>query len=176
MPELAGRLLVANPKLADPNFSRAVVLVLANNDDGALGVVLNRPSDTSVAEALPGWEDVASVPAAVFVGGPVQTSTVIALAVSRIKEDVASLTAFDLDDGPEAAADKVAGLRMFAGYAGWGPGQLEDEIEEGGWFVVPADVGDGLTAEPDSLWKQVLRRQPGDLALVAAYPDDPEMN
>ncbi len=186
--ELVGRLLVANPRLADPNFDRSIVLVLAHGDEGALGVILNRPSDTAVAEALPGWEEVASAPATVFVGGPVQQTTVIALAQSTgpvatstdpdtgwasVAGDVGTI---DLDLGPDEAAQRVAGLRVFAGYAGWGPEQLESEIAAGGWFVVDGEPGDGLTSDPASLWKQVLRRQRSDLALVAAYPDDPDMN
>jgi putative transcriptional regulator len=196
---LVGRLLVANPRMGDPNFDRSVVLILAHGEDGALGVVLNRPSDTSVSEALPGWESVASEPAAVFVGGPVQQNTVIALAQAQSplgedlsgQDDLADLLGdgespwapvagdfgtLDLEVGPDEAAQRVAGLRLFAGYAGWGPAQLEGEIGAGGWFVVDAEPGDELTSDPASLWRAVLRRQRSGLVLLAAYPDDPAMN
>ena len=180
---LRGRLLVANPRLPDPNFDRTVVLVLTHSGEGALGLVLNRPSDTEVAESLPGWEDVASAPAVVFIGGPVEQSTVICLGqqvASTSLDDgwapvAGHLGTFDLDQGPGAAAG-LAGLRLFAGYAGWGPGQLEAEVGRGGWFVVDAEGGDAVADEPDSLWRVVLRRQRSSLALVAAYPNDPSAN
>jgi putative transcriptional regulator len=181
---LRGRLLVANPRLPDPNFDRTVVLLLAHGPDGALGVVLNRPTESPVADALPGWEDLASPPAVLFVGGPVELTSIICLirqdddgprpgaAWSNVREGVGT---FDLDLGPEAATG-VSGLRIFAGYAGWGPGQLEGEIEQGGWFVLDAEAGDATSASPATLWRDVLRRQPSAMKYVAAYPGDPADN
>ncbi|HWG74077.1 MAG TPA: YqgE/AlgH family protein [Acidimicrobiales bacterium] len=180
---LQGRLLVANPRLPDPNFDRTVVLVVAHGEEGALGLVLNRPSDAPVSDSLPGWEDVASAPAVVFVGGPVDTTTVICLANNQ-QQPVAEgwvpvagdVGTFDVSLGPDSAAAGVEGLRVFAGYAGWGSGQLEGEIGAGGWFVVDAEPGDAVSGDPGSLWRRVLRRQRSTLALVAAYPADPAMN
>lgn len=181
---LRGRLLVANPRLPDPNFDRTVVLVLAHGDDGALGVVLNRPTDTGVAEALPGWEAAASPPAVVFSGGPVDPTTVVCLALRPPGEEgegsdwsplEAAVGTLDMELGPPAVGG-VHGVRMFAGYAGWGPGQLENEIEQGGWFVLDAAADDAVCADPDRLWRRVLRRQGTAMALVAAYPADPSMN
>jgi putative transcriptional regulator len=185
---LQGRLLVANPRLPDPNFDRTVVLMLAHSDDGALGVVLNRPLETAVSEALPGWEEVASPPTVLFAGGPVEPAAAICLARRTGARSPApeggewwkavsgAVGTLDLDTEPESAGAAVDGLRVFAGYAGWGPGQLEAEIESGGWFVVDARDGDAFSTQPDHLWKSVLRRQRGSLALVAAYPADPAMN
>ncbi|MGI8491468.1 MAG: YqgE/AlgH family protein [Acidimicrobiales bacterium] len=187
---LAGRSLVASPLLPDPNFDRTVVLVLVHNDEGALGVVLNRPTDTRVGVPLPKWESLAADPAVVFVGGPVNHQAALCLArVSggslggpeteadgswiRVAGEVGTL---DLDSEPAFLANDLAALRIFAGYAGWGAGQLEAEIAAGAWWVVDADPSDVFSGDPDGLWKAVLRRQRGGLALASAYPDDPSMN
>ncbi|MGH8921664.1 MAG: YqgE/AlgH family protein [Acidimicrobiales bacterium] len=186
---IRGRLLVANPELPDPNFDRTVVLVLAHGDDGALGVVLNRPSETGLDETLPRWEVVASVPPVVFVGGPVSQDTVIGVggAPDGMAADEAAegsgwvpitgeLGTLDLQQDPDDLPAALRGLRIFVGYAGWGPGQLESEIAAGGWWVVDADVDDAFSEDPARLWQRVLRRQPGHLALVSSYPADPELN
>ena len=171
MPSLKGRLLVATPALGDPNFERAVVLILEHNDDGAAGVVLNRPTDMELLGHLPEWEDRAAAPGVVFVGGPVQPTGVICLALSGGEIET-------LD--PTAAADEVGApvdqVRIFAGYAGWGEGQLEAEIMEGAWFVVDATPDDAMSRHPDDLWRAVLRRQGGRLKLFANYPEDLRAN
>jgi len=183
----AGRLLVANPLLPDPNFDRTVIILLAYNEEGALGLVLNRPSQTLLAAPLPRWEPLAADPAVVFVGGPVQHQAVICLArASGIPEARGSQSAWrpvtpdvgtlDLDSDPDVLHPIVSQVRVFAGYAGWSAGQLENEIAAGAWWVVDAEAEDPFSAKPDELWKRVLRRQPGPLALVASYPDDPNMN
>jgi len=183
----AGRLLVASPLLPDPNFDRTVILLLAYNEDGALGLVLNRPSQTLIAAPLPKWEPLAADPPVVFVGGPVQHQAVICLARAAgipgaadplggwrpVTPDVGTV---DLDADPDVLHPKVRQVRVFAGYAGWSGGQLENEIAAGAWWTVEAEGGDPFCPEPDELWKQVLRRQSGPLALVASYPDDPNMN
>ncbi len=183
----AGRLLVASPLLPDPNFDRTVILLLAYNEEGALGLVLNRPSQTLLAAPLPRWETLAADPPVVFVGGPVQHQAVICLARSSgtpeaaepqvgwrpVTPDVGTL---DLDSDPDVFHTSVSQVRVFAGYAGWSAAQLENEIEAGAWWVVDAEAGDAFSAEPDELWKRVLRRQRGSLALVASFPDDPTMN
>lgn len=188
----AGRLLVANPLLPDPNFDRTVVLLLATSEDGALGLVLNRPSHMDVGEPLPQWEHLAAEPAVLFLGGPVQHQAVICLArnVSATgvataadgqlgdgeeewKEVAPGVGTIDLDQDPGDVVGRVRQVRMFAGYAGWGAGQLESELEAGAWWVVDAEPGDAFTLDPGQLWTQVLRRQPFPLAYVSYYPDDP---
>jgi putative transcriptional regulator len=179
-----GRLLVATPLIGDPNFERAVVLVLEHNDDGALGLVINRPTDTEVAAAVPGWDLLAPPPPVVFVGGPVSPESAVCL--GRVgpgppADEEAWKPLFDrlatVDASrPAADVDGVETVRLFAGYAGWGAGQLETEIEAGAWFVVDRQPGDEFTDEPEGLWRAVLRRQPGELALFATFPDDPRAN
>ena len=188
-----GCLLVANPLLPDANFDRTVVLLLAHDPDGALGVVLNRPSPTGLDEVLPEWETLATSPPVVFVGGPVNQQAVICVARmqpgagrrlpaggagaeegwSPVAGDLGTL---DLDLDPDAVAGGLQDARMFAGYAGWGPGQLEAELEAEAWWVVDADPEDPFAAEPERLWTHVLRRQRGSLQLVSSYPDDPTAN
>jgi putative transcriptional regulator len=186
---LTGRLLVANPRLADPNFDRSVVLILVHGDDGALGIVINRASEAEVAEALPRWSSLVASPAVMFVGGPVSHDSVICLARvptpallearagtevwRQVADDLGTL---DLDMDPHDLEDAATSLRIFAGYAGWAGGQLEAELGAGGWWVVDAEPADAFSGRPADLWHDVLRRQPGDLALVAAYPPDPEVN
>jgi putative transcriptional regulator len=183
----AGRLIVANPLLPDPNFDRTVVMLLAYGEEGALGVVLNRPSDTTLAAPLPRWEPLAASPAVVFVGGPVQHQAVICLgralghpaaAVppqgwSAVLPDVGTI---DLDLNPDELQASLSQVRVFAGYAGWTAGQLEAEIGAGAWWILDALPEDAFCDEPEELWKRVLRRQGGSLALVASYPDDPMFN
>jgi putative transcriptional regulator len=183
----AGRLLVANPLLPDPNFDRTVVFLIAYGEDGAVGLVLNRPSGTTVAAPLPRWEHMAASPAVIFVGGPVQNDAVICLARSlghpaaaapprewkAVTPDVGTL---DLDLDPDAVQSSMSGLRLFAGYAGWAPGQLEGEIAAGAWWVVDAEPDDVFCDEPGQLWKAVLRRQGSSLAVVASYPANPAWN
>ncbi len=185
----AGRLLVANPQLPDPNFHRTVVFVLAHGDEGALGVVLNRPSDTLVGEPLPRWEGLAAHPAVMFVGGPVNRAAAICLGRSGaglertpsgvglgwapVTPDIGTL---DLELDPDELAPPVRDIRVFAGYAGWSAGQLEGEVELEAWWVLDAVADDIFSDEPEGLWRRVLRRQRGPLTLVASYPDDPSMN
>ena len=177
-----GRLLVATPVLSDGIFDRSVVLMLEHDDEGALGIVLNRPSATDVSDPLPEWARLAASPPVVFVGGPVSPDAAVCLA--RVSDQplegwtplVAGLGSLDLRGDPDVAGARVEGLRVYSGYSGWTSGQLEDEIEAGAWFVVDALDGDALCADPDGLWQQVLRRQRGTLALYAAFPPDPTAN
>jgi putative transcriptional regulator len=169
---LRGRLLVAAPTLGDPNFSHTVVLLLEHTDEGALGLVLNRPSDVTVELALPDWHAAAAEPPVVFVGGPVQPNAVIAIGCGTDGTDeiIPGLTVVDLAGAP---APPGARVRVFAGYAGWGAGQLEDEIAAGGWYLVDGTAADTLTAAPDDLWAVVLRRQGG---LFTTIPENPSQN
>jgi putative transcriptional regulator len=185
----AGELLVATPLLGDPNFRRTVVLVVEHEpDEGTLGVVLNRPTEVSVQQVLEPWTDLATGPSVVFTGGPVSPTSALALALVPGKDEpigwraldgapaLARLGLLDLDAPPRLLAPAIQSLRVFAGYAGWSPGQLEAEIGEGAWYVLPAEPGDVFAAEPERLWRAVLRRQDGDIAFLATYPDDPGMN
>lgn len=189
---LTGRLLVASVTLADPNFERAVILLLDHGTEGALGIVLNRPTGLPVEEILEPWDDQARLapPGVVFSGGPVSREAVIGLALSRRPEpETASgdellswrpvlgrLGTVDLSVPPEDQPFPLAGARLFSGYAGWTAGQLEEEITEGAWHVVEAVVDDLLCSEPERLWHDVLRRQGGQLAILATYPPHPSVN
>lgn len=187
---LAGRLLVATPALGDGTFDRSVVLLLDHDEDGALGVVVNRPTQVPVAEVLPGWQAYACEPGVLFQGGPVALDSALALGVLGEPDPaqeppgwrrvVGRLGLVDLDVTPEDLVGAVPRVRIFAGYAGWSSGQLEDELREGAWYVVAAEASgwfaDAFSAEPDRLWRSVLRRQGGDLAMVSTYLDDPSLN
>lgn len=180
---LTGRLLVATPALSDPHFDRAVVLVLDHDDDGSLGVVLNRPTEVDVGEVLEPWQGLADTPDVVFQGGPVALDAALGVAVipgSRgplgWRRVHGAIGLVDLDAPPEVLAAELGSLRIFAGYAGWGPGQLEEELVEGAWYVVESEPGDVSTPEPKTLWRSVLRRQRNELAMVATYPDDVSLN
>jgi putative transcriptional regulator len=185
----AGRLLVATPLLGDPNFRRAVVLIVEHEEvQGTLGVVLNRPTTVDVGRVLDQWNDLVTEPSVVFRGGPVAPNSALALAMVPGKDEpvgwraldgapaLARLGLLDLETPPGLLATAITSLRVYAGYSGWSPGQLDAEIAEGAWFVLPAQPGDVFAADPGRLWRQVLRRQGGDLALLATYPDDPALN
>jgi putative transcriptional regulator len=191
---LAGHLLVAAPRLADPNFSRRVVLVLDHGEPGALGVVLDRPGGVPVGELMPQWQRWATAPAELFTGGPVARNALIGLVRLASRDSSVDGSALcpsgwrllvdgdrpvgtvDLAEDPGPAAAAFVGARLFSGYAGWDSGQLEAEIEDGSWYVVPAEAADPISADPESLWRRVLRRPGGALALVSGFPEDPAMN
>lgn len=180
---LTGRLLVATPALADPNFDRAVVLLLDHDDEGSLGVILNRPTPVGVGDILEHWATLAGEPGVVFQGGPVSLDSALGVAVIPGDEGplgwrrvYGAIGLVDLETPPELLAAALGSLRIFAGYAGWGPGQLEDELTEGAWYVVESEPGDVSSPRPEALWRSVLRRQRNELAMVATYPDDPSLN
>lgn len=171
-----GRLLVATPSLGDPNFDRTVVLLLAHEDEGSLGVVLNRPGDVGVAEAVPGWEAHAADPDTVFVGGPVQRQALIGLGRAPSGTDGFEPVFADVgvvDLSLDAATSTISDVRVFAGHSGWGAGQLDAEIEAGSWFVLDAEPTDASSSDPDDLWLSVLRRQEG---VFSTFPADPSQN
>ncbi|WP_199424575.1 YqgE/AlgH family protein [Actinotalea solisilvae] len=178
-----GDLLVAVPHLEDPNFRRSVVLLLHHDREGALGVVLNRPLGVDLGAVLPSWQDVVSEPATLFQGGPVGLDGALGVATLRAgTEPPAPVTrispAFglvDLDGDPDVLGG-LLGLRVFAGHAGWGSGQLDAEVAAGDWYVVPALPSDAIAPDPAVLWRQVLRRQGGAMAIVSTFPDDPRLN
>ncbi len=182
----AGSALVAAPALQDPNFHRTVVLVIDHGAAGTLGVVLNRPSDVAVHEVLPSWGPHATVPRALFVGGPVQQRAALCVAALPAGVDAehtesmtrvrGPLALIDLDADPDLLAPRLRGLRVFAGYAGWEPGQLAREINHGDWVVVPALADDVLAPAGIDLWGRIMRRQGMPLSLLATYPVDPALN
>ena len=162
-----GSLLVATPLLGDPNFARSVVLMLQHDEDGSLGVVLDRPTTIPVRDFLPAWAEVAAAPAVVFHGGPVQPDIGIGIGIRFGSIEILDLGGEPVDTSP---------VRIFGGCAGWGPDQLDDELAEGAWFVVDFENSDLLTESPEELWPAVLRRQPGHLSIFSTYPADPRMN
>ncbi|MYS22312.1 putative transcriptional regulator [Streptomyces sp. DvalAA-14] len=186
---LTGRLLVATPRLADPNFERAVVFLLDHHRKGSLGVVLNRPTAVDVGDVLQPWAPLAVAPGVVFEGGPVSLDSALGLAVvpggpgadgeagplgwRRVHGAIGLV---DLEAPPELLAAELGSLRIFAGYAGWGPGQLDRELAAGAWYLVESEPGDLSAPDPERMWRAVLRRQRGKLAMVATYPDDPSLN
>lgn len=180
----AGSLLVATTELLDPNFADSVVLLLDVNDDGALGVVLNRPSEVEVGEVLAGWGSAVGAPEVLFRGGPVSTDGVIGVGLLRDPEVVPvgwqqldhALGVVDLETPTELVGDTLVGLRVYVGYAGWGADQLRGEIAEGSWYVVGSRPEDWFRADTTHLWRDVLRRQPGMLAWHATRPVDAELN
>lgn len=180
----SGRLLIATPLLGDPHFARSIVYLLEHDDDGSVGVIVNRPSRTPVAHVLPAWQDVVCGPSVVFGGGPVQPDG--ALCLGRLAPDVDAVTdtrrvidgvcTVDLDGDLDAITAGTSRLRVFAGHAGWTAGQLGEEIEQGAWWVVPGGSEDLFSDDPRPLWSRVLRRQPPPLSLLSTYPPDPLLN
>ena len=187
---LRGKLLVATPDLEDPNFFRTVVLVLEHNAGGALGVVLNRPTGSRLDAVLPAWDALSAEPGVVFFGGPVQPESAIGLArcadpmpdepvgFAALYDDLGTgdLGTVDLERDPSEVRPGVGMVRVFAGHAGWGPAQLDGEVAESGWFVVARHEHDLWVAEPESLWRAVLKRQPGRVSMFAGFPADPALN
>jgi putative transcriptional regulator len=179
---LRGKLLVAGPVLKDPNFDRAVVLITDHSDEGAMGLVLNRPSDAPVAEAVPDLAWTAGADEPVFVGGPVAPNGVIVLAEWEDPSQAIVLVDDDLGfvpgdaDDPEALATAVRRARVYAGHAGWGPGQLEDELDEEAWIVESPLREELFSDEPEGLWSAVLRRKGREFALLSTMPPDPSLN
>ena len=178
----AGTLLVAAPALRDPHFRRTVVYLVAHGEDGTVGVILNRPSETAVHNILPQWAAHTARPQALFAGGPVQTSSAMCLGVCRtgtnprevdgVVSVTGSVVLVDLDADPDTLTAALRGVRIYAGRAGWDAQQLIDEVVEGAWYVVPGLPDDVLAGPRTHLWFTVLRRQPFPLALVAYHPGD----
>ena len=180
MDSTRGQLLIAGPGLLDSNFFRTVVLVIAHSEEGALGLVLNRPSEATVGEAVTELDDLLEAEDSLYVGGPVQPSALIVLAEFEDTEEAALIAFEDIgvlasgaaDDGPPS----VRRRRAFVGHAGWGPGQLDDELERGDWILEPAIRDDAFTTAPANLWEAVLIRKGGSYALLARMPPDPSVN
>lgn len=184
--------LLALPMLTDPNFARSVIYLLeADPEAGSAGVVVNSPTRTPVGQVLPAWHDAVSAPGVVFRGGPVQPDGALCLAtvtapaaeapagsirLVRQRTAAARIGLVDLDADVDDIRAAVGDLRVFAGHAGWSAGQLEAEIAEGAWWVVPGWIEDVFGADQTRLWSRVWQRQPFPLRLLASYPDDPTLN
>lgn len=181
--DLTGQMLVASPHLEDPHFAKSVVYVLEHSPNGALGVVLNRPSTTDVNQVLPQWRHSLGEQDCLFKGGPVGTNCALGLAIAAGSAQPlgwqpisGSIGLQDLDTPQELVAAQLQGMRIFAGYAGWESGQLEDEITDDAWFVVDAYPQDIVAANASGLWRSILRRQRNDLVYLSTYVDDPTLN
>ena len=180
---LRGSLLVATPLLREATFLRTVIVVLDHDDEGAFGVVVNRPDGPPVDSVVPQVADLVAEPPVLFAGGPVSTQTGIALGLAAPGSEAEGwtpvsypLVSVDLDHDPALLATSLQALRVFLGYAGWSPGQLEAEVETGAWYVVDAVPADCFSPQPQRLWADVLRRQGWPLSAVATCPIDPSMN
>ncbi|HEY3922212.1 MAG TPA: YqgE/AlgH family protein [Gaiellaceae bacterium] len=177
MDSLQGHLIVSSPLLVDPNFRRTVVLMTHHDDEGAMGLVLSRPSEVLVAEAVPELAELPGDGERIYVGGPVQPEAVVVLVEHEDEPESAIVgrIAFMPAESELEELDAVR-ARVFAGYSGWGPGQLEAELDESSWIVVPAEPDDAFASDPDELWRTVLQRKGGKFALNATMPFDPSLN
>jgi putative transcriptional regulator len=182
MDSLRGKLILAGPTLKDPNFDRTVVFITEHNEDGAMGLVLNRPSEATVGDAVPDLTWIAEADDPVYVGGPVAPNGVIVLAewddptraVVLVEDDLGFVPG-DADD-PDLLAAAVRRARVYAGHAGWGPGQLEDELAEEAWIVQAPRREELFSEDAESLWPAVLRRMGREFALLSTMPPDPSLN
>jgi putative transcriptional regulator len=177
---LRGKLLIASPALTDPNFARSVVLMTEHSEDGAMGIVLNRPADAAASELIPALQDIARDDL-LFIGGPVQPQAVVLLAEFADPEAAAWIVVADVglasaESDFSELGEAVRRGRFYAGYSGWGPGQLEMEIEVESWIVEPPLPAELFPDDPEALWSDVLERKGGSYALVSRMPDDPSMN
>jgi len=179
MESLAGQLLISSPSLVDPNFRRTVVLMTHHDEEGAVGLVLSRPSDLRIDEAVPELGELPFADEVVYLGGPVQPEAVVVLAeLTETPGDDHAIVGNVIYMPPETdpAELPASRVRVFAGYSGWGPGQLERELEEPAWIVARAEASDVFAADPDELWRRVLQRKGGKFTLIASMPYDPSLN
>jgi putative transcriptional regulator len=178
MDTLKGQLLLASAGLLDPNFHRTVVLIAEHSEEGAMGIVLNRPGDVSVGEATPPLEPLVKPGEPVFVGGPVEPQSVVVLAEFDDPAEAAALVLEDIgflasETEVEPATRRA---RVFAGYAGWAAGQLEAELAESSWIIEPALPEDVFAEAGEDLWSAVLRRKGGPFGVLSLMPPDPSLN
>lgn len=180
MDSLRGSLLIAAGQLLDPNFRRTVILLAEHEDHGALGLVLNRPADIPVSEVAPPLGPFVAEGAPIFLGGPVQKEAVLVLAdfvdLERCERPIFERVGFASPDDAEDPLSGIHRARVFAGYAGWGPGQLESELAEDAWIIEPAQPDDVFTDDPGGLWAAVLRRKGGDYKMLSLMPFDVSTN
>jgi putative transcriptional regulator len=182
MDSVKARLLVATPQIASGVFARSVVFMLEHDVTGALGVIVNRPLDAGVDEVLPDWASLVNAPICIFEGGPVQDDSALALGIvgadgpPRAWQPMTRRVGLVDLEGPLPRPADLSGLRVFVGYAGWSPGQLEQEMAEGAWIVADAREHDLVSARPELLWSEVLRRQDSDVRYLATFPRNPTAN
>lgn len=181
MDAVPGTLLVATPRILDPNFSRTVVLVCLAGDEGTMGLILNRMTEVDAADAVPAWADRLASPQLVFIGGPVNADGLIGLGrrLGPLEEEewtevAGGVGIVNLNEDPPLS--EITDVRLFAGLAGWDTGQLQQEVDAGDWFLVSSAPDDVFTTAPGDLWRRVLRRQRGRMSWFASYPDDPRSN
>ena len=179
MESLQGKLLVSSPSLVDPNFRKTVVLIAHHDEEGAMGLVLSRPSDLPAVDAVPSLDVLPGAGDPVFVGGPVQPNAFMVLAEFDDVEQAAA-TVFEQIGFMHAESEpedlEISRFRLFAGYSGWGAGQLEAELAEPSWIVVDAEPDDAFAGDPDELWRTVLHRKGGAFDLMQSMPYDPGLN
>jgi putative transcriptional regulator len=182
MESLRGKLLIASPALVDPNFHRTVILIAEHTDEGAMGLVLNRPAETLVADVVPDLSALAEAEAPVYFGGPVASDSVIVLAefddpqlAGVLLEGDLGFVGSDRGDMTDVAAG-VRRARVYAGHSGWGPGQLEGELEEDSWIIEPPQREEIFADDAEGLWSAVLRRKGREYALLSTMPPDPSVN
>lgn len=185
MPDLdlrPGTLLVAPPSLLEPNFRRSVVLLCDHNAEGSFGLVINRPLDAALSDVIDGFDEYDGI---LSLGGPVQTDTLHYLHRHplEISDAIPVLDGVlwggrfeSIRDLIHSADSSPRTLRFFLGYAGWGSGQLEAEVDQGGWVITEARSNDVFSEAPDALWRNVLRRMGGEYAILSNFPEDPRMN
>ncbi|TYQ09862.1 UNVERIFIED_ORG: putative transcriptional regulator [Gordonia westfalica J30] len=181
-----GTALIASTDLIEPTFARTVIYVIEHNEAGSLGVILNRMSQTAVHNLLPQWTDIAASPRALYVGGPVKQGAALCLGVMKHGFDVDDHPALrpvdgrvvlvDLDADPESLSEVLEGVRIFAGYSGWGIGQLDDELDQFSWMLASALPRDLLAPPGVDVWFDILRRQPWPMPLLATHPIDLSLN
>jgi putative transcriptional regulator len=177
------QLLLSVPDLGDANFDQTVVYMVEHDDAGAFGVVLNRPTETAIAEHLPDLTIPVVTPSVFFIGGPVSIGGLLALGRRQLGTEAAHvaelpgpLALVDPEALVEGAVEGIDAIRLFTGYSGWSAGQLDAEIAAGAWHVVEAMPDDVLCADPDGLWRTVMRRQGGKVASQGLFPEDPSVN
>lgn len=180
MDTLKGSLLISGGGLFDPNFRHTVVLIGSHDERGAVGVILNRALELTVAQAVPALAALTGPTDLLFQGGPVAPNEAVLLvevpAAGLLDVPVFESVGFLTGDVPVKLASEIRRARVFVGHAGWGPGQLEAELEAGGWIVEPARPDDVFTAEPAALWRQLLERMGPPYAALARIPFDPRVN
>ncbi len=178
---LRGKLLVASPALVDPNFARTVIFITEHNEEGAMGIVLNRPAQASVSDVVPELANVADADAPVYVGGPVQPQALVVLAEFADPDAAAWIVVADVGFvSAETDIDELERAvrrgRVYAGYSGWGAGQLEAELEIDSWIVEPPLPAELFPDDPGALWHDVLERKGGQYTLIARMPENPSLN